>query len=84
MRRGGQMGKRDRRMGGRPEAAETDEDDHEALADMIAYAPADHFPVRTDLTISFLPERRRPVDDLCDSDSSEWLGRSVASSNVKL
>ena len=71
-------------MGVPPEAAETDEDDHDALADMLAYAPADHFPVRTDLTISFLPERRRPVDDLCDSDSSEWLGRSVASSNVKL
>ena len=71
-------------MGVPPEAAEADEDDHDALADMLADAPADHFPVRTDLTISFLPERRRPVDDLCDSDSSEWLGRSVASSNVKL
>ena len=71
-------------MGVPPEAAETDEDDHDALADMLADAPADHFPVRTDLTVSFLPERRRPVDDLCDSDSSEWLGRSVASSNVKL
>ncbi|KAH8082144.1 hypothetical protein JL720_8671 [Aureococcus anophagefferens] len=73
-----------RLMGVPPEAAEADEDDHDALADMLADAPADHFPVRTDLTISFLPERRRPVDDLCDSDSSEWLGRSVASSNVKL
>ncbi|KAH8069942.1 hypothetical protein JL721_5480 [Aureococcus anophagefferens] len=67
-------------MGVPPEAAEADEDDHDALADMLADAPADHFPVRTDLTIS---SSRAPAPvDYPATRPSEWLGRSVASSNA--
>ena len=68
-------------LGVPPEAADVDADDHDKLEECLLNAPADHFPVATHLAVSFLAKPpSRPVDDLDDSDSSEWPGRSLASS----